>query len=225
MNCTPRRLNSERASEVEIYVDPRSPNCVRVITVAEHLGCEVKFRHVDLVRGEHRSASFRSMNSMAQVPVLIDGDRVLTESHAIIQWLAERHGHTSLWPDDPWSRAQITKWMHWNAASLSPAVRTFQWENIFKPMMGAGEPDVELLARSEESLRALFTILERALGGGASDPEIGGQLPTLADYSVAATLMYAEPARLPIEGFNAIARWRAQIAMLPSWLAALSRTI
>ena len=204
---------------MEIFVDRRSTNCLKVIAVAKHVAAAVNFIDIDLSRGEQRSPGVLAMNPMGQVPILRDGTRILTESNAIIQYLAELSQDYTLWPRSAWARADVSRWLFWSAAQLGPAVKPFQWERMFKSFLGLGPADPNVIARAEIEFPKVLNTLEIALAG-AGEGIAGASSPTLADYALAATLFYAEPAGLPLAKFPRVSTWRDQMMELPAWRAA-----
>uniref|UniRef100_UPI003CFF564E glutathione S-transferase family protein n=1 Tax=Alcaligenes faecalis TaxID=511 RepID=UPI003CFF564E len=64
---------------------------------------------------------FRALNPNAKIPVLLDGDHVLWESHTIVRYLANRQASTALYPQDAWQRAKVDQWLDWQASELNPA--------------------------------------------------------------------------------------------------------
>ena len=82
---------------ITLYGTPRS-RALRVAWVLEELGQAWQFSFVDMMKGEHRSPTFLALNPCAKVPVLTDGDLVLSESAAICLYLAEKYGNGQLLP-------------------------------------------------------------------------------------------------------------------------------
>ena len=70
-----------------------------------------------------KEAEFQALNPKSLVPVVLDGDIVLTESSAICRYLAAKHGRTDLLPLDPAARAGVELWMDWQIADLNGAWR------------------------------------------------------------------------------------------------------
>lgn len=62
---------------------------------------------VDLRKNEHQGAAFKTLNPQGLVPALVDGERVLTQSVAIIEWLEERYPAPALLPTDVNDRAHV----------------------------------------------------------------------------------------------------------------------
>ena len=63
---------------------------------------------------------FLAINPHGRVPVIADGDAVVWESHAILRYLAARHGAGRFWFEDPAARARVEGWMDWSQTSLQP---------------------------------------------------------------------------------------------------------
>src|SRR3546814_2080662 len=71
----------------------------RAIWLLNELGLEYEHCPVDLMQGEAQRPAFLDLNPAAKVPVLVDGDVVLTESAAIQLYLAEKHPEAGLIPE------------------------------------------------------------------------------------------------------------------------------
>ena len=102
-------------------------------------------------------------------------------------------------------------------SQLAPASRPFQWEYLFKAMLGLGEPDQAILAAAEAPMLACAGVLEGTL---RKQPFLAGEQLTLADISIVASLVYAEAARMPLAEFPALQRWRQTVAATPAWSVA-----
>ena len=60
------------------------------------------------------------MNPHGRIPVLQDGEATVWESHAILRYLAARHGGERFWPASPAARSLADRWMEWSQATLQP---------------------------------------------------------------------------------------------------------
>jgi glutathione S-transferase len=199
---------------MRLYVHRLSPNGLKAIITAEHCGSPVDLVDIDLGAGEQHGAAYRAINPNGRVPTLVDGNFVLWESNAIMQYLAEKAGERSIWPDDPRARADIARWQFWDVAHLGPAAKPFQWEYLIKAMVGLGDPDEAALAAAEAPFRACADVLEATLGKRPYLTEF-----TLADISIAATLIYVEAASMPVADYSALQGWRQQVSAIPAWAA------
>ena len=201
---------------MKLYFHPASPFARRALIAAHLLGIALETEMVDLFTGQGQSPEFLKLNPQGKVPTLVDGDFLLWESNAIIQYLAALQPETPLYPNDARSRADIARWQFWETAHFTPACMVYVYENVLKPMLGRGEPDAEELRKAEEKFHRFAKVLDDHLAG--RDWLVGGGM-TLADISVAAGLMYAVPGKYPLQGYGNIARWFGQIEALPAWVA------
>jgi glutathione S-transferase len=203
---------------MKLYYHPNSPNCTDVLATANHLGIQLDLQLVDLLKGAQKTPDFLTVNPNGKVPTLVEGDFVLWESNAIMQYIASKKPNHSLWPADERTRADICRWQFWQASQWSKATGMLVWENMIKKFLGAGAPDPAKIKEGEELFHAAAATLDAHLKG--RHYLVGNGL-TLADFSVAAMLIYARPARLPIEKYENIRAWHGRIEQLDSWKKAL----
>lgn len=200
---------------MKLYFHPASPFARKALIAARLLGLELETEFVDLFAGKGQAPEFLKLNPHGKVPTLVDGDFSLWESNAIIQYLAAKQGGTPLYPDDVKVRADIARWMFWESSSWSQACMVYVYENVLKPMLGKGEPDPAELAKGDEKFHRYAKVLD----GHLTDRDwLVGDGITLADISVAVSLMYAVPGKYPLEDYAHIQRWFAQVEALPAWV-------
>jgi len=98
-----------------------TPNSVKVPIALEELGLDYTLHAINVRKGEQKSDAFLAFNANGKVPVLTTEDRtfVLTESAAILVYLAEKHG--KLLSQDPVRRARTFEQLFAHASGLSPA--------------------------------------------------------------------------------------------------------
>jgi glutathione S-transferase len=185
-----------------------------VMMVAAHLGIELETEFVDLLRDVQHSAKFLAINPNGLVPVLQDGDFILWESSAITQYLAKTKPGNALWPANERDRADIARWQFWSHLHWMPALGPFLFENMFKKIKGKGDPDPAVLAQAQHTFDSAARVLDTHLKDRRF---LVGANMTLADISVASWLMYAEPARIPLDAYPAIRRWLGGIQAMPAW--------
>jgi glutathione S-transferase len=192
----------------------RNSSCSRRVTITVALlGIDVEERPLDLGSAED-CAALRKLNPAQQVPVLEDGSLLLWESHAIMLYLCNKTPGQRLYPSELGARADVDRWLFWISAQLEPAVRGLNIENMWKKLSGQGQPDAAFVMRLEVALSAAATVLDDHL---ANRRWISGHALSLADISVAATLMYREPARLPLARHANLIGLLDRVGELDAW--------
>src|SRR5262245_18310162 len=117
---------------MKLYMNPLSPNVRRVRLTAAVLELQLEEKRVDFAKGEHKNPDYLALNPNGAVPTLVDGDFVLTESRAIMQYLASKRPESGLLPRDERARAEVTRWQFWDASHFSPQLGTLVFEKIIK---------------------------------------------------------------------------------------------
>ena len=184
-----------------LYGDRISGNCLKVKWVAAHLGIDLDWREIDLMKGETRTPDFLALNPAGRIPVLVlDDGRVLCESNAIIAYLAQGSG---LIPDDPFAQAQMLQWMFWEQYSHEPyiAVRRFR-----RRYLGMAEADLDPILF--ERGNAALALMQQHLGARAF---MVGEEPTLADVALVAYTRMAHEGGFDLSGYPAVQAWIARV--------------
>ena len=94
---------------MRLYHHPYSFNARRAVMTALHLKSPVELVFVDLAKGEQRQSQFLKLNPNHKVPVLEDDGFVLWESHAIMQYLADKTPRQTLYPTETRARAGLVR--------------------------------------------------------------------------------------------------------------------
>lgn len=198
---------------MRLYHNPLSSNARRVLLAADHMKTPLDLVTVDLMSDADRKRLVE-LNPNSKVPVLEDGDFLLWESCAIMQYLADKTPGQTLYPQDVQVRADINRWMFWGCQHFAPAIGVLTWERLWKGMTGNGAADPVQVARGERELAIFGSVLDKHLAGREW---LAGSAPTLADYAVAAPLMYMEKADIPVQQYQNMMRWLRQVQELPAW--------
>ena len=126
---------------------------------------------------------FLRLNPTAQVPVVIDDGLVLRESHAIIRYLASKHGADALYPPDPARRVFVDQWMDWCSYDVTHALRgAFLGGQLGEPPWN----NEWFVAQGRKDLVALMRLLDAHLA--ANGPYVTGRDFTLADMPIGLTV-------------------------------------
>ncbi len=198
---------------MRLYHHPVSSNSRRVVMTAQQLGVPLELVFIDLATSEGR-IPLHAMNPNEKVPVLEDGDFLLWESCAIMQYLADKTPGQKLYPTALQARADVNRWLFWGSQHFAPAVGIFGWENFIKPMIGAGEANPLELQRGGLLFAQFAKVLDDHLAGR---DWISGATLTLADFGIASTLAYIEESKLPIAEYKNVLTWLTRVQALDAW--------
>jgi glutathione S-transferase len=199
---------------MKLYVNPVSPNVRRVRFTAAVLGMQLEEQTLDFGKGEHKKPEYLALNPNGAVPTLVDGDFVLTESRAIMQYLASTKPESGLLPRDERARADVTRWQFWDASHFSPHLGTFTFQKLLKPMFGMGEPDQAKIEEALTNFRRFAAVLNTRLDGKRY---LVGESLTLADLTVASSLMYAKQTEIPLGEYPNVQAWFSRISEMDAW--------
>jgi len=152
-----------------------------------------------------KAPPFLALNPAGSVPVVVDGDFVLTQNAAIMGYIADTYPQAGLTGDgSPKQRAEATRWLSFVNSDLHPA---------FKPLFGPGafiEDDAQydaLRAAARKRLRGLF---ERADAQLADRPWLAG-FRSFADPYFYITLRWAAGAKIDLSGLDNIAAFKQRM--------------
>jgi glutathione S-transferase len=196
------------ADPIKIIGMPVSQNVRKPIAVAHQLGIPIEVVPV----GPH-DAAVAKCNPSGRIPAMDDNGFVLGESNAIMIYLASKKP-SSLYPEDLASRSRVHQWLFWDSAHWTPAYQPIQFERLVKQLFDRGPADEAIVEKALVAFRREAALLERAL---AESNWLGGDEPTLADFSAGAGLTYAEPIGLPLDEFPGVQAWNARLGELEGW--------
>lgn len=166
---------------------------------------------VDFAGGETRDAGWRAAtNQMGEIPVLEADGRRLSQSGAILEWLAERHGLFGASGSE--ERFEIARWLMFDNHRFTGSFAAHRVLHCMAPE----PPHSDLLAYMRGRTHDALSIVEKHLGDRRF---MLGERPTIVDFSLVGYLYYpAEETGFDLRTeFAAIDAWRARIAALPGW--------
>jgi glutathione S-transferase len=189
-------------------------NVQKVMWLIGELGLEHRHIPAGGEFGNLDTPEFAAMNPMRRVPVIDDGGTIVWESHAILRYLAARHGKGQFWSDDPPERSQADRWMDWSQTALQPDFLL----GVFWAFYRTPEPQRDWPAIRRKIARCAehFQLLDSVL---ADRPYLGGDALTLADIP-AGTALYRyfelEIERPPVRHVEA---WYRRLQERPAYRA------
>jgi glutathione S-transferase len=163
---------------------------IRARWTLQELGVEFEPITVNLVAGEHHRPDFLKLNPAGKIPVLVDGDLVLTESIAIVLYLAEKYRDKGLVPTDPVQRAELNRWLLFTTTELEqPLWRITRHTRLYREQDRL-PGDVTL---ASQEFRAMAQIVEQHI---QQRRFVVGDAVTVADFVLAYTLDWANEVKL-----------------------------
>lgn len=178
-----------------------TPNSIKVPIALEELGLDYALHAVNIRKGEQKLPDFVALNPNAKVPVLVDEGLVLTESAAILIYLAEKTG--KLLPATGEARARVFEQLFFHASGLSPA---FGQSGFFQRL--AAEPQPLAIERFSGEAKRTVAVLEAVL---ATRRFVAGDAFTIADIAHFGWLWRREFAGVGLEAAPHVARWYAEV--------------
>jgi glutathione S-transferase len=190
----------------------QSGNSFKVAFLLRALGRPWEPVFVDFMHGATREPAWRAeANEMGEVPVLETGDgRRLTQSGAIMSWLADRHG--AFGGADADERLEVLRWLLFDNHKVTSYFASYRYAKAF----AQAAPEPAVMAWLKGRIDAAYAILDRHLDGRAY---VVGTAPTIADFSLSGYLFYpAEESGYDVDGrFPRIAGWRERLKAVPGW--------
>jgi glutathione S-transferase len=166
---------------------------------------------VDFMNGRTRDAAWREeTNEMGEAPVLDDAPRRLTQSGAILTYLARKHGAFDGKDED--ERQEVLRWLFFDNHKFTSYFATYRFLKAFMPK----PPDPVVMGWLKGRADAAFAVVEKHLQSRAF---MVGEAPTIADISMCGYLFYpAEESGYDFaQSHPNIAAWVARMRQIAGW--------
>jgi glutathione S-transferase len=173
---------------IVLYHHPFS-RAANVLWMLEEVGVPYELRHVDILKGEQKAPQILAISPMGKLPILTDGDTVVTESAAIALYLADRYSYGTLAPrvDDP-ARGTYLRWSFFAPSVIEPgAMAKLQGWTFKDSQAGWGSYDA-MLAAMESAVAGRSFLL--GVSFSMADVVFGGTLR----YMLAFKMLEPRPA-------------------------------
>ena len=194
-------------AEYTLYCFAQSGHAYKPALMLALCGADWQPRFVDYFGGETRSAAFRAVNEMGEVPILEHAGRRLTQSGVILDYLAERLGRFGGRDQD--ERREILRWVLFDNHKLTSYTATLRYLVAFAR---TGETPVTEFLRGR--VNSAFGVLDQHL---ASSRFVVGDRLTIADLSLCGYLYYPEEYGVSWPEYLHVRRWLDEIAAHPGW--------
>ena len=192
---------------IKLYRHPLSGHCHRVELFLSLLEVPYELIDVDLVNGEHKQPEFLSKNVFGEVPVIDDDGTILSDSNAILVYLAGKYDKTNSWlPGEPVVAAEVQRFLSIAQGPVAYGPAAARLVNVF----GAGLDHEAAKARSGDLLDTLDRLLAARdfLAGTAS----------IADLACYAYIAHAPEGDVSLEPYPNVRAWLERIASLPNFV-------
>lgn len=170
------------------------------------LGVEHEIVQVDLAKRAHKEPEFLRLNPFGQVPVLVDGDVVVSDSTAILVYLAKKFGRTDWLPEDAAGAARVQRWLSVAAGEIARGPNSARLVAVFKAPLDAKDA----IQRSH----AILTLIDAELDGREW---IVGAAPTIADVALYSYIARAPEGDVDLSGYPHVNAWLKRIESLPGF--------
>jgi glutathione S-transferase len=195
---------------LKIWGRVNSVNVKKALWVAEELG--LKYERIDagMQFGVVNTPEYKKMNPNSVVPTIDDDGFVLWESHAIVRYLAAKHGAGTLWPADLKQRADSDRWMDWTY-TFQASLRTVFWGLVRTP---PEKRDRKAIDEARGKCAELLAIPDRYL---SNRPFFAGNSLTIGDIPLGCHVHLWM--RLPIErpAHANLERWFDRLCARPAY--------
>ncbi|MBS4082325.1 MAG: glutathione S-transferase C-terminal domain-containing protein [Rhizobiales bacterium] len=197
-------------SEYKLYCFAQSGNAYRAALMLNLIGASWKPVFVDFFKGETRTPEFRArINEMGEAPVLVDGNKTLTQSGVILQYLAKKSG--KFLPQGEDEELEALRWIIFDNQKINGYLGPYRFLKNW-----AKGADPAIIAFFKGRLDGNLAVVNKRLEGRKF---LLGDRPTIADISMCAYLYY------PSDEFGfdiakdhpAIGEWLGRIKALPNW--------
>lgn len=155
------------------------------------------------------SAAFRRLNPYGQIPVLEDGDTVLSDSNAILVYLAKRYGQGEGWlPEDPVGAAAVQRWLSIAAGEIAYGPALARFRRRFVDASADVSPQWEVA-------RKLLTFMDAHLDGRDF---LAMPHPTIADLAGYAYIARAPEGGVDLAPYPHVQAWLRRVEALPRFV-------
>ena len=199
---------------ITVYGFSPSGNCHKVRLLLEQLGrrLDQDYRWVEVRSddGSTRTPEFLALNPNGKVPLVqLDDGRTLTESNAILCWLAEGTGFL---PNDAWQRAQALRWMFFEQYSHEPYIAVARFICGWTPL---DSPRRAELAKCRERGHAALAVMEQHL---STQAWFTGEDYGIADIALFAYSDVAAHGGFDLAPYPAVRDWLARVRRTPGFV-------
>lgn len=188
-------------SAITLHHFPLSGHSHRAQLMLSLLGLTPEIHFVDLANGAHKTAEYLAINPFGQVPALNDNGTIVSDSTAILVYLAKKYDATGQWlPADAEAAAQVQQWLSVASGQIASGPARARLITVF----GADFDPKDTLTRAH----AILQIIEQHLSGRDF---LVTDHATIADVSAYSYIAHAPEGNVSLETYPNIRNWLARI--------------
>lgn len=195
-------------SEFVLYCFAQSGNAYKAALMLNLCRADWSPRFVDYFNREVDTPEYRAINEMGEVPVLEHGDRRLSQSGVILDYLAGELEMFNAENED--ERREILRWILFDNHKLTSYTATLRFLRTF-----AKSADPAVLDFLSTRSNGAFKILDQHLD---TRQFAIGDRPTIADVSMCGYMYYTDEIGIDLNGYPNVSRWLRDIRMLDGWV-------
>lgn len=180
----------------------------RVVLLMTMLGLPYHRIDVDPALEEQKAPNILKLNPFAQVPIIIDDGLVVTDSNAILIYLARKYGGDHLIPTDPVGEAAMQRWFSLAAGEIAFGPCAARRLRVFDDFLVPAYTAQAITARLFSLLDDHFSSCEFAVGSGV----------TLADLAAYAYIARSEEGLIDLGPYEHLRAWLRRIEALPHFV-------
>ena len=194
---------------LKLYGHPMSGNSYKVKLFISFLGLDYEWITVDLIKGEHKQPEFLALNPFGQVPVLVDGDLVLSDAQGSLVYLARQYDQNGPWlPTDPIALAKVIRWLSITTGEIRQGPESARLYHLF----GAKSVNIEQATQKP-------TFILGQMNHHLSDHEwLAGKTPTIADVAVFPYVALSPDGKIDLSPYSNVLNWTEHIKQLPGFV-------
>ena len=205
---------------MKLYYHPVSTVSRPIVLFAADNAIPLDYQVIDLVTGEHLKEQYAAINPSRLVPVLEDGDFRLTESSAILKYLAEKF-NSPAYPKDLQKRARVNEMMDWLNTGF---YRDFGYGLVYPQIFPhhhrrSDEAHAGTVEWGKEKSKFWLHVLDERLLGAGKKYLCGDEI-TIADYLGAGMVSLMEAISCNFGAYPNLARWFNTMKSRPNWAKA-----
>lgn len=206
---------------MKLYCDPLSTSSRPVMMMVADHAIDVTIVPVNLHLQENLDPDFLALNPNGTIPILQDGDLVLTESTVILKHLATRFG-LPLYPADLRAQLAVDEMVSWFTTNFWAYHCVLGTYPRMLPALAWLNPvtQQELALLGSHGSRRYLTVLDRRLAEGG--PFVCGRDITIADYAGIARVTLADYVDFDFSPYPAVLAWCARMRDRDGWAVAFA---